>query len=255
MTRRWAFLLLASMCVPMLLGSGGGGHRLPAPQSREIFPPAGGWNPRRVDHLQEMGRYLGRRTLRIEAFHAPGPPFSDEYENVEDGVGVVLEPGKLLTTARYVEGAARLHVRTPGGQKLSASVERLDVDAGLALLSYPAEKIPEVKPLVGFAPAFSKEEQGAKEQEVVIPFQVEGAVVSVRLATVYHFEEDALLKGVLLNGVPAFDSRGRLVALADRTALDRENTLVVTAPAAKEWLEQVPQKNGPRGTKPRGPGP
>ncbi len=215
---------------------GAGSHRLPRPPAREAKVPESGFRLNYVDELQAIADHVTKRTVRLEAHRAPRSPLEASSTRMEDGAGVLVAQGRLLTTARYLEGALEVRVIRRDGRPIEGKVERLDVEAGLATVTFDRDEAPGLEVVSGFAPLPEPHEEGAAS-EVVVPVQLVGSSTSVRVAAIMEGEDAIFISGQLANGVPAFDRFGRLVALADRPTPDRSRTVALAAENARDWLD------------------
>ena len=226
------FLTLALL----LIGAVERPHRMPAVPDSDRGAPEAGWDVRHLDQLQALAEHVMMRTLRIEAMHAPEAPFDPSHAQMQDGAGVLVERGRLLTTSRYLEGASEVRVIRRDGRAVSARIERLDSDIGLATVLFEPDEVPNAAVLSGFA-SVPPPAEGGGASEIVVPVNFVGASTSIRIAAILHGDDATFLSGELANGVPAFDNRGRLVALADRPTPDRSRSVAFLAKQAKAWLE------------------
>lgn len=217
---------------------------LPTP---EVPLPPDGYDLRYQAQLEALAATVAPTLVRVEATRTLPPPFDPEHPAREDGCGVVLRPGRLVTTARYVQGADGVRLVRRNGVAVKATVARLDAEAGFALVDYPAEAAPELKPVAGFAglpplapyaaPAPPGVEGGAAE--VVLPTNLTGSLPGLRVAAALREGPDLYLSGLTANGVPAFDRRARVVALSRRPAPDRSRTVAVEGDRVAAWLAKA----------------
>lgn len=212
------------------------GHRLPAVPARDHTVPRGGWDLRFQNHVEALADHVFLRTVRIESFHVPPAPYDPRHRRMEDGAGLVLEPGRLLTTARYLEGADEVRVVRRDGRPTPARVERLDPEANLAVVTYDPSRIRLVRPNTGFAP-IPAPGQWAVAGSVAVPTALVGVSSAVHVAAIQQEETgEVLVSGAFANGMPAFDTFGRVVALADRPSADRLRTIARPATDVEAWL-------------------
>jgi hypothetical protein len=212
------------------------GHRLPETPRSERTAPEGGWDLRYIDQVQALADHVAARTLRIEARHRPPAPYDPRHLQTEDGAGVVIAAGRLLTTARYLVDATEVRVVSRDGRAVPARIERLDEAADLAVVAFDATRIPGARVVTGFAPVPAPD-AGTGASTVIVPATLVGVSASVQIAAILPDDEGGLfLSGNVANGVPVFDRQGRLVALADRPTPDRTRSVALAAAPAEAWL-------------------
>ena len=229
----------------LLLGAGGGhGWWVPhrarfnapwPPPSQDLEVPDGGFDLRYTQQQIDLAYYLARRVVRVDTVHVPPPPYDPDNLRVEDGGGTVVAPGVLLTTARYLTGATRVYAVLRSGRHLPLRVRKVDARVGLALLTFEPAKAPKLQAVVGVGPVPPPAGE-ANASEVVMPATLEGDAASVRLAAALVDGPTLYLSGQALNGIPAFDTRGRLVAVALRMTPDRSRSLGVGGAVISAWL-------------------
>jgi S1-C subfamily serine protease len=228
------------------------------PPAGQLVVPDGGFDLRYTQQQLELAKYLARRVVRVDAVHVPPPPYDPDNLRVEDGAGTVVAPGVLLTTARYLEGAARLEVVLRDGTHLSATVRLADPHVDLALVAFDAARAPRLRVVDGVAPVPPRAGK-AKASVVVMPTTLEGQGASVRIAAALVDGPTLYLSGQALNGVPAFDTSGRLVAVTLRMTPDRSRSIGLGGRVVSAWLKAhlgaaPAKKTGPRaGRGGRGP--
>ena len=141
----------------------------------------------------------------------------------------------MVTTSRYLDGAKSVRIVRRDGRFAPADLVRIDPEAGLAILRFEVDDLPNSAIVEGFA-AIPPSDRPGGASEVVIPLNLVGTAVSVRIAAILESDEALFLSGEVANGVPAFDNLGRLVALADRPTPDRTRSVAIKATDVADWM-------------------
>lgn len=224
------------------------------PPSNTLEVPDGGFDLRYASQQVDLAYAIARHVVRVEAVHVPPPPYDPDNPRLEDGGGTVVAPGRLLTTAAYLAKADRIYAVLRNGKHLAVTVVRADPGAGLALLAFDPAKAPKLKPVAGIAPV-PHPAPGAAAAIVVFPASLQGQNASLRIGAALEDGATLYLSGQALNGVPGFDTSGRLVAVALRMTPDRTRSLGIGGRAIAAWLKAgAKKKTGPRaGRGGRGP--
>ncbi len=228
--------MIALLLLAVAAGSGGAA----------LERPEGGWDLRYLEQRQALAYVLFAHVVRIEAVTRLPPPFDPGHPKVEDGVGTVVAPGRLLTTARWLAEADEVWLVLKDRRRLRARRLRVDPRADLALLAFDPKAatgltpVPEVRP-----PPPPDPDTGAVE--VVVPTTLIGMAPGIRIAAVRPEEAVLYVSGVGANGLPAFDRWGRLVALVQRPTPARDRSVGISGERIAAWLEAAAETRGSGG--------
>lgn len=126
--KRPSGMWICSALTALALAAGVASASAQTAASQRLSPPI------RTDSVAEVARL---RADSVVALHTMAPLEGTEPPYVQQGLGsgiVIDAHGLILTNAHVIEGVKVVHVRTPEGDDLTATVIGFDVDLDLALV-------------------------------------------------------------------------------------------------------------------------
>ena len=198
-----------------------------------------GFDLRFLEQRAAYAEAMSRHLLTVEVEIPPPPPYSADHPLRYDGVAVVIAPGRAVTTATYLFDATELTLTGEGGARFVGEVIRRDARLDLALLSFPPAASPSARPVPGVTGADLPREGDNAVGQAIMPSVIGGEGVQIREAALRWDEGTLYLSGPARNGVPAFDERLRLVALARTPTPDMLRSSAVSAESLRAFLGSV----------------
>jgi len=195
-----------------------------------------GYDLRYLDQQRALAFRIYESVVEVDAVVIPPPPYDPESPLVYDGGGTVVAPGVLLTSDDWLAPAAKIRVMRHDGVKVPAWRLAHDPRRHLVLLGFDPKTAPGLVTVAGVAkvPAPVNDAPAA---QVVMPTTLIGQAPGIRLAAALRDGPELFLSGDAGNGVPAFDTAGRLVALARRPVPSRTRSAGIDGATIRAFLE------------------